>query len=184
MLLEARFVLINGSDCGCIVTLSRTNALCSSSGRSRWQSARGAKDLEQTVWERASPDIELSFMHIKWAPMLAMKHWVFLALVLGAALQLLGAYLFSKGFMLTRVELQDASTCELPRVDGDRDAELWGPMEQLSGGCWTKRAVDRVVLLVVDALRHDMVFPPKGDASLQVTDYALLDRRNYEFKND
>jgi phosphatidylinositol glycan class O len=54
------------------------------------------------------------------------------------ALHVLVALVFLKGFLLTRVELPDASSCT-------------------EGSCISKPAYSKAVVLIVDALRYDFV---------------------------
>lgn len=64
---------------------------------------------------------------------LALLLWVFLAHVAGI-------YLFTRGFLLTRLSLSNSSTCEEPN-------------------CGIKPTHKRAVLLIIDALRFDFVTP-------------------------
>jgi predicted AlkP superfamily pyrophosphatase or phosphodiesterase len=59
-------------------------------------------------------------------------------LALLPALHVLVAIVFLKGFLLTRVELPDASSCP-------------------DGSCNSKPAYSKAVVLIVDALRYDVV---------------------------
>jgi phosphatidylinositol glycan class O len=60
------------------------------------------------------------------------------SLVLLTALHVLVALVFLKGFLLTRVELPDVSSCT-------------------EGSCTSKPAYSKAVVLIVDALRYDFV---------------------------
>ena len=74
-----------------------------------------------------------------------MKRWVFAAIV---AAHVLAWLLFMRGYLLTRIELQQRSQCTDPI-----------PMTSVntSSGCWTDPVYDRVVVVVVDGLRFDAV---------------------------
>ncbi|KAL9325757.1 hypothetical protein ACSQ67_006402 [Phaseolus vulgaris] len=66
-------------------------------------------------------------------------------------LHLLAILLFTAGFLLTRTELPYHSQCS--------DVSLSPCFSSNNGSCWTKPAVNRVVLIVLDALRFDFVAP-------------------------
>lgn len=61
--------------------------------------------------------------------------------------------LFTRGFLLTRSELSQHSQC------GDVLQSPCFPPQQNGSACWTKPAVDRLVIIVLDALRFDFVAP-------------------------
>ncbi|CAG9467422.1 unnamed protein product [Pedinophyceae sp. YPF-701] len=122
-------------------------------------------------------------------------------LALATFLHVAGIVIFARGFLLTRVEVPNASGCldatnaglyrgweHLLRdpgrepsseaakdpVDGDafdvsdpreRHADgpaSSGPATEFNDGCWAPRPFRRAVLVVVDALRYDMVVAPTG----------------------
>lgn len=68
---------------------------------------------------------------------LAVLSWVFF-------IQMAGLYLFTRGFLLTRMALPNISTCT-------------------DGSCTLNATHQRVVLLVIDALRFDFVSPHPPD---------------------
>ncbi|RVX71117.1 hypothetical protein B0A52_03483 [Exophiala mesophila] len=65
-------------------------------------------------------------------------------------IQILGAVLFAKGFLLTRLVLNNKSECTvLPN----------GQLAEKSTGCWHPKTFDRAVVLIIDALRYDFTVP-------------------------
>ncbi|KAK3440724.1 hypothetical protein EUGRSUZ_B01002 [Eucalyptus grandis] len=84
--------------------------------------------------------------------------WVFWATT---ALHVAAIAIFTRGFLLTRTELPFHSGCS--DVAGSPCAPRPGPAGSNGTGgserCWTKPAVDRVVIVVLDALRFDFVAP-------------------------
>ncbi|GMH39920.1 hypothetical protein BSKO_07824 [Bryopsis sp. KO-2023] len=77
------------------------------------------------------------------------KEWSALALVATfTALHVTSIGIFAKGFLLTRVELPDVSPCALP--DGF-DSNSGSP------GCWSRPRFEKVVVVIVDALRFDFL---------------------------
>ena len=71
-----------------------------------------------------------------------------------AVLHACGMALFWSGFMLTKIEVTDQNPCE------------WSDLSRASGGVQTCRgqpgAVHKIVLVVIDALRHDFVVADPG----------------------
>ncbi|XP_043688979.1 GPI ethanolamine phosphate transferase 3 [Telopea speciosissima] len=85
--------------------------------------------------------------------------------------------LYTRGFLLTRTELSSFSHCSdvshspcFPRHSSDLSNSSSSPSRNLSmtdrveagdrnGRCWTRPAVDRLVVIILDALRFDFVAP-------------------------
>ncbi|KAK8212701.1 GPI ethanolamine phosphate transferase 3 [Phyllosticta capitalensis] len=79
--------------------------------------------------------------------------------VLMVVLHVLGLYLFTTGFLLTRLVLDDQSDCAVPPVDSTYKG---GSVEK---GCWHPKSFDKAVVIIVDALRYDFTVPflPRED---------------------
>ncbi len=70
--------------------------------------------------------------------------------------------IFAAGFLLTRVELQEASTCTDLRNSKAALLSSAGWSANASTGCWAQQHFDKAVLVVIDALRFDVAVPPDG----------------------
>lgn len=68
-------------------------------------------------------------------------------IVIFTAVHVLSILLFMKGFLLTKLELPNTSACDLGR-------DLLG---RNVSGCWSDTRFDKVIMVVVDALRYDFV---------------------------
>lgn len=66
-------------------------------------------------------------------------------------LHIIAILIFTKGFLLTRTELPHSSQCS--------DLSQSPCLSSSSSSCWTKPAVDRLIIIVLDALRFDFVAP-------------------------
>ncbi|XP_072584129.1 GPI ethanolamine phosphate transferase 3 isoform X5 [Vulpes vulpes] len=66
-----------------------------------------------------------------------------------------GIALFTSGFLLTRLELTNHSSCEEPPGPGSLP---WGSQGK-PGACWMASRFSRLVLVLVDALRFDFAQP-------------------------
>lgn len=69
-----------------------------------------------------------------------------------AMLHVLGLYLFTNGFLLTRMVLTDRSECAVAPIEGAMGGSI-------ANGCWHPKSFEKVVLVVIDALRYDFVVP-------------------------
>ncbi|KAL7586676.1 hypothetical protein Lser_V15G40604 [Lactuca serriola] len=87
------------------------------------------------------------------------QRWVFMVFFSVLLLHCVAILLFTSGFLLTRTELPhfshcsqvSQSPCGLPVSSPQSNHE--------NVTCWTKPAVDRIVIIVLDALRIDFVAP-------------------------
>ncbi|KAE8680302.1 hypothetical protein F3Y22_tig00111392pilonHSYRG00604 [Hibiscus syriacus] len=67
-------------------------------------------------------------------------------------LHIIAILIFTKGFLLTRTELPHSSHCsDLSQSPCHSSSS--------SSSCWTKPAVDRLIIVILDALRFDFVAP-------------------------
>lgn len=85
----------------------------------------------------------------------------------------LGILLFTRGFLLTRTELSHYSQCSdihhspcfppssssFPNQNEEETVKSSPHVHTQSQSCWTKQSVDRLVIVVLDALRFDFVAP-------------------------
>ncbi|XP_062064007.1 GPI ethanolamine phosphate transferase 3 isoform X10 [Lepus europaeus] len=69
-----------------------------------------------------------------------------------------GIALFTSGFLLTRLELTNHSSCQEPPGPGSLP---WGHRGQ-PGACWMAARFSRVVLVLIDALRFDFAQPQRS----------------------
>ncbi|KAL6851187.1 mannose-ethanolamine phosphotransferase gpi13 [Amphichorda felina] len=75
--------------------------------------------------------------------------WAWVLLIHAAAI-----YYFTSGFLLTRLVLDDKSTCDQPPIDSVSTAPL-----NAAKGCWHPKSFDRAVVVIIDALRYDFAVP-------------------------
>ncbi|XP_020518434.1 uncharacterized protein LOC18421801 isoform X2 [Amborella trichopoda] len=68
-------------------------------------------------------------------------------------------FLFTRGFLLTRTELSSTSSCsDLSSSPCSSDSFI-DPSTNKTLHCWTKPAIDRVIIIIIDALRFDFLAP-------------------------
>ncbi|KAF2710873.1 hypothetical protein K504DRAFT_403843 [Pleomassaria siparia CBS 279.74] len=78
-------------------------------------------------------------------------------------LHALGIYLFTSGFMLTRLVLDEKSECALPPTDIGSTHTPGSP----ETGCWHPKSFEKAVVILIDALRYDFTVPFKSEDSEQ-----------------
>ena len=74
------------------------------------------------------------------------------------AMHAIAIYLFTSGFLLTRLVLDDRSTCDAPPIDSVASSP--GNPDK---GCWHPKTFDRAVVVIIDALRYDFTVPYSGN---------------------
>ena len=74
-------------------------------------------------------------------------------------LHAVGIFLFTKGFLLTRMVLEHKSSCaDSPLLNyGDSSVAK-------ADGCWHPKTFDKAVVVVIDALRYDFTIPYSLDS--------------------
>jgi phosphatidylinositol glycan class O len=72
-----------------------------------------------------------------------------------------GIYFFTKGFLLTRLVLEEKSTCNEPPITLDTPFPGAGTPE---AGCWHPKTFEKAVVLIIDALRYDFTVPFNNSA--------------------
>lgn len=70
-------------------------------------------------------------------------------------LHIAGIYLFTSGFLLTRLVLDEKSECAVPPIDSAK-SYIPGNAQK---GCWHPKSFDKAVVVIVDALRYDFTVP-------------------------
>ncbi|KAL6719661.1 mannose-ethanolamine phosphotransferase gpi13 [Lecanora helva] len=109
--------------------------------------ARGDQGLDLAKINRRR-ELQFKASHIL---LLGFFLWIFL-------LHGLGIYFFTKGFLLTRLVLDQKSSCSSPPIDLGRKS----PGSYING-CWHPRTFDKAVVIVIDALRYDFTVPFSGE---------------------
>ncbi|KAJ5338819.1 hypothetical protein N7452_005547 [Penicillium brevicompactum] len=81
-------------------------------------------------------------------------------------LHIAGIYLFTKGFLLTRMVLENKSSCDVLPFEG---AVSQAP-GNIQKGCWHEKTFDKAVVIIIDALRYDFTVPfaPKDNEDTQL----------------
>ncbi|MCJ1285560.1 mannose-ethanolamine phosphotransferase gpi13 [Xylographa opegraphella] len=67
-------------------------------------------------------------------------------------LHAIGIYFFTKGFLLTRLVLNDKSECLQPPLKVSHTSSI-------GGGCWHPKQFDKAIIIIIDALRYDFTVP-------------------------
>jgi phosphatidylinositol glycan class O len=70
-------------------------------------------------------------------------------------LHVLGIYLFTSGFLLTRLVLEHKSECAVPPISS---ASTYTPGSPETG-CWHPKSFEKAIVIIIDALRYDFTIP-------------------------
>jgi phosphatidylinositol glycan class O len=70
-------------------------------------------------------------------------------------LHALGIYLFTTGFLLTRLVLDNKSECAVPPIELSKSYKPGSPEK----GCWHPKGFEKAIVIIVDALRYDFTVP-------------------------
>ncbi|TVY55409.1 GPI ethanolamine phosphate transferase, partial [Lachnellula suecica] len=82
--------------------------------------------------------------------------WVVGAFVWFLFIHASGLYFFTRGFLLTRLVLEEKSSCAAPPIALSHHFKGAGTIE---GGCWHPKTFDKAVVVIIDALRYDFTIP-------------------------
>jgi len=85
----------------------------------------------------------------EWSWVAAFFCWVFF-------IHASGIYFFTKGFLLTRLVLEEKSSCPSPPIAPHNTFKGSGTPE---AGCWHPKTFEKAVVIVIDALRYDFTIP-------------------------
>lgn len=84
-------------------------------------------------------------------------------------IHIVGIVYFTSGFLLTRLVLDDKSSCAVNPVEATVNWDVnvlsdWKGRGTVDGGCWHPKTFERAVLVIIDALRYDFAVPVADDA--------------------
>lgn len=82
---------------------------------------------------------------------------------------MVGIFFFKKGFLLTRMVLENKSACEVLPFGESSTTHREG------NGCWHEKSFDKAVVVIIDALRYDFTVPFAPNAE---SDWAHLFHNN------
>ncbi|KAK6541755.1 mannose-ethanolamine phosphotransferase gpi13 [Orbilia ellipsospora] len=139
-------------------------------------SKHGPGDLEELAKARAAQkeDAEDRIMAAQKAKALMdqktrefkISHGLVVAFFLWIAYtQAVGIYLFTRGFLLTRLVLENKSECDVsPLATASYQREP-------GGGCWHPKTFDKAVIIIIDALRYDFTVPQVDSNGVASTEH-------------
>ncbi|KAI5926418.1 hypothetical protein F4810DRAFT_654305 [Camillea tinctor] len=81
--------------------------------------------------------------------------WIWMLLV-----HVVGILLFTSGFLLTRLVLDERSDCANPPSEPLLE---WDGKGTIDGGCWHPKTFNKAVVVLIDALRYDFTVPVAED---------------------
>ncbi|KAF7554652.1 hypothetical protein G7046_g6757 [Stylonectria norvegica] len=129
----------------------------------QWAKAKRVKEAEEAAARQGLPPVEENVevleqqrerldksrhkaYEARWRWTVAFWTWL---LVIHA----IGLWLFTSGFLLTRLVLEEKSSCAQPPIEKNQG------LLNADDGCWHPKSFDRAVIVLVDALRYDFTTP-------------------------
>ncbi|KAI1457759.1 hypothetical protein F4805DRAFT_427275 [Annulohypoxylon moriforme] len=91
--------------------------------------------------------------------------WVWLLCI-----HIVGILLFTGGFLLARLVLDERSECNSPPIEPLLE---WKGKGSIEGGCWHPKTFDKAVVVLIDALRYDFTIPVEDKDTAAVYHNAL-----------
>lgn len=85
-------------------------------------------------------------------------------------IHVIGILLFTSGFLLTRLVLDDRSECAQPPA---QPLISWPGAGTVEGGCWHPRTFRKAVVVIIDALRYDFTIPVNDPSQAEIYHNAL-----------
>ncbi|KAE8388208.1 glycosylphosphatidylinositol anchor synthesis protein [Aspergillus alliaceus] len=98
--------------------------------------------------ESVDDDLERDFK-LKHLGSLGVLGWILFVHVVGI-------FFFTKGFLLTRMVLENKSSCEVLPF---RDTSSHSAVGKRNEGCWHEKSFEKAIVIIVDALRYDFTVP-------------------------
>ncbi|OTB07211.1 hypothetical protein M426DRAFT_318243 [Hypoxylon sp. CI-4A] len=86
--------------------------------------------------------------------------WVWLL-----CMHFVGILLFTTGFLLTRLVLDETSQCDSPPIEPLLE---WKGKGTIEGGCWHPKTFNKAVVVLIDALRYDFTIPVEDETNAEV----------------
>lgn len=81
-------------------------------------------------------------------------------------IHVVGIGYFTSGFLLTRLVLDEKSSCAVPPLNSSVDIlPDWPGKGTVDGGCWHPKTFERAVIILIDALRYDFTVPREDNAA-------------------
>ncbi|KAI1501009.1 hypothetical protein F5X99DRAFT_384140 [Biscogniauxia marginata] len=109
------------------------------------QSTRPAEDVQRAALEaRRKTAFE---RRCSWS----VGFWTWMLLI-----HVVGILLFTSGFLLTRLVLDERSDCANPPSEPLLE---WDGQGTVDGGCWHPKTFNKAVVVLIDALRYDFTVP-------------------------
>ncbi|KAI1128070.1 GPI ethanolamine phosphate transferase 3-like protein [Nemania abortiva] len=80
-------------------------------------------------------------------------------------MHVVGIFIFTSGFLLTRLVLDERSECATPPIE---PLITWEGSRSIDGGCWHPKTFNKAVIVIIDALRYDFTVPVEDETKAEV----------------
>ncbi|KAI0527899.1 GPI ethanolamine phosphate transferase 3-like protein [Xylaria bambusicola] len=97
-------------------------------------------------------------------------------------MHVVGIVLFTSGFLLTRLVLDERSECAVPPTE---PLIQWEGSGTIDGGCWHPKTFNKAVVVIIDALRYDFTVPTEdSEAEVYHNAFPFLHQSAVESPNN
>ncbi|KAL2262194.1 hypothetical protein VTK26DRAFT_2184 [Humicola hyalothermophila] len=143
---------------------------------SQFAAAKRAKEVEDAKQGQRQPQPELppgerelqrvQLDAVRKAGYRARWSWATFFWVWMLFVHVVGIAYFTSGFLLTRLVLEEKSSCDAPPTANASIPDLlpaWKGKGTVGGGCWHPKTFERAVVVIIDALRYDFTVPVRDN---------------------
>ncbi|KAI9740219.1 MAG: mannose-ethanolamine phosphotransferase gpi13 [Cirrosporium novae-zelandiae] len=122
--------------------------------KAQYAEAKALKAQEKAVDGPGKETEEIEKLYKKRALQFNVSHGLLIAFLSCIfVIHVLGIFLFTKGFLLTRLVLDEKSKCDISPI---QNVQVQGSSSE---GCWHPKSFDKAVVILIDALRYDFTVP-------------------------
>ncbi|KAI1819261.1 GPI ethanolamine phosphate transferase 3-like protein [Xylaria intraflava] len=134
-----------------------------------WARAKRVKDSEDAAQKLANPpssqdEAQITLERRKSAferrCSWTLGFWIWLLCI-----HVIGILLFTSGFLLTRLVLDEYSECANPPIE---PLVKWEGSGTIDGGCWHPQTFKKAIIVIIDALRYDFTVPVEDDSKAEI----------------
>ncbi|KAI5459848.1 hypothetical protein BGZ63DRAFT_388801 [Mariannaea sp. PMI_226] len=130
----------------------------------QWKKAQAARDAQKAAAQRqglppATENVHMLEEHRDKLDKRRHAHfekrwrWTVAFWAMLLVIHAIGIWLFTGGFLLTRLVLEEKSSCTQPPIENTK------ALLNIDDGCWHPKSFDRAVVVLIDALRYDFTVP-------------------------
>ncbi|KAI1337810.1 hypothetical protein F5Y15DRAFT_144705 [Xylariaceae sp. FL0016] len=140
-----------------------------------WARAKRIKELEDAAKKQAKPtgraDAQTTALEARRKSAFERRcSWTVGFWIWMLFMHVIGILLFTSGFLLTRLVLDEKSECANSPIDPLLN---WDGKGTVDGGCWHPKTFNKAVVILIDALRYDFTVPVEDQEKAEIYHNAM-----------